>query len=716
VEAEVEGARRVLESIVSRLPGGERRQGQLEMCEAVAEAIARGRHLVVEAGTGVGKSLAYLVPALLSGRRVVVATARKPLQDQLIGKDIPFLAEALSRPVDAAVLKGRSNYLCLAKLAEAGGGAQGELLADRRRRALDRLAEWAETTPSGDLADAPFLVDGGLRSLVTVSARECPGAKACEQGEACLAERALARARDAQLVVTNIDLYCLDVAIGGGLLGEHEAVVIDEAHELEAIASRTFGLELGRRRLTWLAAQLRGVLVADADEPGRVDQAGERLAAALGRVVGQRLEAGDEAIGGALAVADQAVSDAVDVLRKLSRKGDRDGRRERGLRAASSLLEDVRAARTPGPGYVAWVPEGDEPVLHAAPIDVGPALAKLIYTRRTTILTSATLSVGGTLGPIAHRVGLRPELLEAEDPESPPFRELRVGSPFPYRRHAFLYCAVHLPDPRRSPKEFDEAALEEITTLVDAARGRTLALFTTHRMLRLAAEALATRFPWTVLVQEGPPQPALIEQFRKDEQACLLATMGFWQGIDVPGSSLSLVVIDRLPFPPPGDPLLDARREAARQAGRNSFEAVDLPLAATLLAQGAGRLIRSSTDRGVVAVLDRRLATASYKAALLASLPPMRRTVDGEEVRRFLATLAAEGTDPEAGRAEIPPPVKGFPAHVGLDLVLAGGQPGQVVEVLPHGAVVELEDGDITVVRWGQPVTRGGRRRPLLAG
>jgi ATP-dependent DNA helicase DinG len=680
------------------------------MCEAVAEAIAKGEHLVVEAGTGVGKSLAYLVAAVLSHKRVVVATARKPLQDQLIRKDIPFLAAALPGQVDAAVLKGRSNYLCLAKLHEAGGGPQGELLGDGRRQVVGRLAEWAERTDSGDLADAPITLDGGLRSLVTVGARECPGAAACAHGEACLAERALARARDAELVVTNIDLYCLDVAIGGGLLGEHDAVVIDEAHELEAIASRTFGLELGRRRLGWLAGQLRGVLVPDADEPRRLDQAGERLASAFAPLVGQRVEVASESLAAALTAADDAVSGAIEVLRKLSGKGDRDGRRERCLQAASSLQTDIRAARAPKPGEVAWVPDGDEPVLNIAPVDVGPSLADLIFRRRTTVLTSATLSVGGSLRPMAERLGLRAGLLEGQAA----FRELRVESPFPYRRHAFLYVAAHLPEPRHP--DFDDAALEEIAELVEAAGGRTLALFTSHRMLRLAAEALTHRFAWKVLVQDGPPQPGLVEQFREDEQACLLATMGFWQGIDVPGPALNLVVIDRLPFTPPGDPLMDARREAARLARRNPFEAVDLPLAATQLAQGAGRLIRSATDRGVVAVLDRRLAKAGYRTVLLESLPPMRRTIDPQEVRSFLAALARERADPEAELTEIPPPVLGFPAEVGLSLVLAGGRPGQVVELLPHGAVVELDDGNITVVRWGQPVTHDGRRRPLLAG
>lgn len=632
-------ARTALQALVDRLAGGETREGQLEMAAAVADALKTGEHLVVEAGTGVGKSLAYLVAAATSGLRVVVATARKPLQDQLIRKDVPFVASAY--PVEAAVLKGRSNYLCVAKLAEVAAGTadtQGRLITDARTAVLTRLARWVAEPEAGDLADAPVPVDPGLRSLVTVAAQECPGASQCRFGNECLAERALDRARSAQLVVTNIDLYCLDLVLGGGLLGEHDAVIVDEAHELEAIASRTLGLELGRRRLNWLAAQLRGLLVAGSEEPARLDRAGEHLAAALSAFAGSRVDPSDPAIAGVLAAADDAVADVIEVLRKLPDGGVQaapagdDPRRPRAVQAASSLLTDLRTARTPPDGQVAWVPEGTEAVLHLAPVDVGPILATLMHAKRTTILTSATLSVGGSLEPLAARLGLGTAR-----------RTMRVASPFDYRNQALLYCAAHLPDPRRPG--FDAAALDELAGLVEAAGGRTLALFTSHRMLRLAAEAFRSRFPWTVLVQDGPPSPGLVEQFRDDEQACLLATMGYWQGVDVPGPSLTLVAVDRIPFPPLRDPLLDARRDAARVP----FEAIDLPIAATLLAQGAGRLIRSTTDRGVVAVLDPRLARASYRPAILASLPRMRRTVDGAEVRRFLAGLVPappENADP----------------------------------------------------------------------
>ncbi|MDQ4097499.1 MAG: ATP-dependent DNA helicase [Actinomycetota bacterium] len=703
-------ARQALASIVGRLPGGERRDAQLDMCEAVAEALAGGQHLVVEAGTGVGKSLAYLVPAVLSGQRVVIATARKPLQDQLIRKDIPFVATALPAARDAAVLKGRSNYLCLAKLAEAtGGGGQGQLVLDSRRPTLLELASWAETAGAGDLADSPVPVDRGLRALITVGTTECPGARSCAHGEACLAERALDRAREAQLVVTNMDLYCLDAAIGGGLLGEHDAVVFDEAHELEAIATRTFGVEIGRRRFGWLAGQLRGLLVGGSDEPVRLERAGDRLAAAFAPVAGHRVDVTDDSIAPVIAASDEVVSGVVEVLRKLPADEHRDGRRDRCLQAASHLLEDVRAARAPREGEVAWVPEGDDAVLNLAPVDVGPVLARLVFGKRTAVLTSATLSVGGTVAPLANRVGLRAELLDAD---GPPRRELRVGSPFDYRAQALLYCPVHLPDPRQMPKSFDTAALEELSRLVEAARGRTLALFTSHRMLRLAAETLEDRFPWPVLVQDGPPEPGLIERFRDDEQSCLLATMGYWQGVDVPGRSLSLVVIDRLPFASPRDPLLEARREAARDAGHDPFDTVDLPLAATLLAQGAGRLVRSGTDRGVVAVLDRRLAKARYRNALLDALPSMRRTIDGDEVRSYLAAIADGRVPTPVDRrprrlpSSAPQPM---PAQVGLELTLTARGTGRVVELLGHGAVLELTGGGIALVPWGEVVAQAGR-------
>ena len=697
---------------MSRLPGGEHRQGQLDMCEAVAEALEDGHHLVVEAGTGVGKSLAYLVAAVLSGQRVVVATARRPLQDQLIRKDIPFVASALPGGVDAVVLKGRSNYLCLAKLTEAVGGddGQGQLVVDRRRPALLNLAEWAAATESGDLADAPIPLDSGLRSLVTVTSRECPGASSCDHGERCLAERALERAREAQLVVTNMDLYCLDVGIGGGLLGPHDAVIFDEAHELEAIASRTFGLEIGARRFGWLSGQVRGLLTPGADEPAHLERAGEQLEAALTPAAGGRVDVTADAIAPAMAVADAAVSEVVDVIRKIPARERKDGRRDRCLQAASSLLEDVRRARTPGPHDVAWVPESGPATLLVAPVDVGPELARLVFTRRTAILTSATLSVGGSVAPLARRLGL------GRADQSPPFTELRVGSPFDYWNHAVLYCPIHLPDLRRMPKSFDDAAVEELAGLVQAAGGRTLALFTSHRMLRRAAEALRDRFPWTVHVQDGPPEPGLIERFRDDETSCLLATMGYWQGVDVPGRSLNLVVIDRLPFASPKDPLLEARRDVARAAGEDSFDTVDLPLAATLLAQGAGRLIRTTTDRGVVAVLDRRLATSGYKHALLDSLPPMRRSIDGDEVRALLATLAAgeEPPPPPARRPPRPRTGSAVEARIGLAIGV-GARSGAITELLPNGAVVELDGGEVVVVQWGQPVVHDGASRPLAA-
>ncbi|MGH9226029.1 MAG: ATP-dependent DNA helicase, partial [Acidimicrobiales bacterium] len=445
-----------------------------------------------------------------------------------------------------------------------------------------------------------------------------------------------------------------------------------------------------------------------------------QLEAALTPAAGGRTDVTDESIAPAMAAADEAVNAVVEVLRKIPAKERRDGRRDRCLQAASSLLEDVRRARVPRAHDVAWVPEVGPATLLVAPVDVGPELARLVFRRRTAILTSATLSVGGTVAPLARRLGLRADLLAGGDEEAEPggdrapFRELRVGSPFDYRAHAVLYCPVHLPDPRQMPKSFDDAALEELAALVQAAGGRTLALFTSHRMLRKAAEALRDRFPWKVHVQDGPPEPGLIERFRDDETSCLLATMGYWQGVDVPGRSLSLVVIDRLPFASPKDPLLEARRELSRAAGEDSFDTVDLPLAATLLAQGAGRLIRTADDRGVVTVLDRRLAKARYRHALLDSLPPMRRSIDGAEVRAMLTALA-EGREPPAPRPVVRAGTP-VPARVGLAVSL-GDDPrsGSVTELLAQGAVVELSGGEVVIVPWGRPVVHEGARRPLVA-
>jgi ATP-dependent DNA helicase DinG len=613
----------VLSELVSHLPaGGEVRPGQLAMTEAVEEALALGRHLVAQAGTGTGKSLAYLVPAILSGRTVVVATATKALQDQLAEKDLPFIARHLDTPFVASVLKGRANYACRQRLAElADTGAEAALFDERPTGAagaqIPRLVRWAAGTTSGDRAELGFEPLPAAWSAISVTSRECPGAGQCARGAECFAEQARWRAAASTIIVVNLHLYTLDLAARGGLLPEHDAVIIDEAHQLEDVVSSTTGIELTPGRFAALARAARG-LVPDSRAAADVAELATSLGRDLGDHIGHRLRRPEVELGPMLELAHGR-------LERLRADVDRDdgppsAPRLRLLTGLGALVDEIQALMDMSDDAVAWV-EGrpHEPVLRSAPLDVGPFLAEHLWTERTAVLTSATLPE-----TLPERLGLTADRFDRRD----------FDSPFDYGVNGLLYCALHLPEPRSG--EFDEAAATELATLVDAAGGRTLGLFTSWRAVDTIAPLLSEQVAFPVLTQRDLPKPALIERFVSDEETVLLATMGFWQGVDVPGSALSLVVIDRIPFPRPDEPLLQARRELARGA---AFRTIDLPRAAIMLAQGAGRLIRTAADRGVVAVLDRRLGTASYRWDLVRALPPMRRTRDQNEVVAFLRGL-----------------------------------------------------------------------------
>jgi ATP-dependent DNA helicase DinG len=616
--------RQAMERVVAALGAGEDRPGQREMAEAVAASIAQDRHLVVQAGTGTGKSLAYLVPAVLSGKRVVVATATKALQDQLADKDLPFLEKHLGTPFEFAVLKGRSNYLCRQRAREVMGGDDQLELDDNvgeLGREVARLIEWGRTSPTGDRAELDFEPRPRAWASVSVNAMDCPGATRCPSGEDCFAEQARQRAETADVVVVNTHLYGAHLASGGHVLPDHDVVVFDEAHELEDIAAASLGLELGAGRFRNLVRNARPVVEkGDMAALDDLDGAGLRLENGLEPHRGTRLPAGlGDEVGDVVRLAAERAARA----RAAIRKGDGDDpKRARALRAADHLAGDLAFAAEERPGYVSWV-EGPAhaPVLRIAPIDVGELLAEKLWGDVTAILTSATIPPA-----LGERLGLPPDR----------HNQLDVGSPFPYEDHALLYCAAHLPDPR-SPK-YEAAMHEELEALLRLAGGRTLGLFTSWRAMQAAAEALRDKLPWPLLTQADLPKPALVEAFASDEHACLFATMGFWQGIDIPGPALSQVVIDRIPFPRPDEPLMQARRDRARAA---AFRTVDLPRAATLLAQGTGRLIRTATDRGVVAILDPRLAGANYKWDLVRALPPMRRTRHRADVEAFLTEVLA---------------------------------------------------------------------------
>ena len=624
-----------LARVTAALPAGEERLGQVEMAEAVARAVSTERHLVVQAGTGTGKTLAYLVPVILAGRRCVVATATKALQDQLAGKDLPFLAEHLGEEVSYAVLKGRSNYVCLQRVAEVGQGADqlalDGLAALAPEEELRRIRAWSEESPTGDRAELSFEPSPTAWAAVSVSSKECPGAARCPKGDVCFAEQARRAAAEASVVVVNTHLYGLHLESGGVILPEHDVVVIDEAHQLEDTISATFGIELGASRFASLARSVRAILDAP-DLVDQVDASGLDLARSLAPHVGRRLKGRLEPeIADALALASERLERVRAALGRIddSKSGDVEARRQRAVKTTGVVTGEVQYALDPRPGSVTWVEGPDHaPSLRLAPIDVAGDLQASLWSRATAVLTSATIAPSlpvrlGLDGPNDTGVEIRP------------FDQLDVGSPFDYEANALLYCSAHLPDPRQPGHE--EALHDELEALIRAAEGRTLALFTSYRAMDAALDELRGRLPWTLLGQRDLPKPALVERFASEDETCLFATMGFWQGIDVPGPSLSLVTLDRLPFPRPDEPLLQARRERARA---EAFRLVDLPRAVTLLAQGAGRLIRTATDRGVVAVLDSRLATnPRYRWDIVRALPPMHRTRDRTEVEAFLRSL-----------------------------------------------------------------------------
>ena len=488
------------------------------------------------------------------------------------------------------------------------------------------LLAWSQTTKSGDRGDLAFEPSDRAWNMVSVGPRECPGRFNCPSGDRCFAEAARERASLADIVVVNTYLYGAHLASGRAVLPDHDAVVFDEAHELEEVMTSSLGVEVTAGRFRTLAVAGRSLVdQRHAEQLETLAALGDRLQDLIAERVGERVLDGRGRAAGPGRPEDRELGELIDRSAELARRitdalrssgsqgsllGGNDGididrpnRTTRAVTAATHLADDLHRLQARTEGEVAWV-DGTRrnPRLRLSPIDIGPALASLLWGEVTAVMTSATIPPH-----LVERVGLT-----GFDTE-----ELDVGSPFDYRAHSLLYVARHLPDRRAAGA--DEALHEELALLLDAAGGRTLALFTSRRATERAADALAPDLPYALLLQGDLPKGRLLEQFARDETSCLFATMGFWQGVDIPGPALSLVTLDRLPFPRPDDPLLQARRD---RAGGNAFSLVDLPRAATLLAQGAGRLIRTADDRGVVAVLDPRLATASYRGVLLSDIAP----------------------------------------------------------------------------------------------
>lgn len=638
-----------LAAVLRAKPNAAHRAGQSQMVEAVATAISNRSHLAVEAGTGTGKSLAYLIPAVLSGERVAIATATKSLQNQLADTDLPFLAEHLGVPVSWAVIKGRQSYVCMAKIVERFGpdldGNAPQLFADETD-SVDVVVEWIKSGGSGDRDDLPVTVADDVWRQVSVSGMECPGRKACPQGAQCCAEAAVDAARDAQITITNHHLYALHLASGRRVLPDHDLVIFDEAHKVEAASSAAFGVDVGGGRLLAFAANTQRLLPPDRrDELMRDIRLGaERLSAEIGRLAEVRLIPAEGALGDAILGAIRAVAAATKALPKTEEDAPIAGAVARARAQGGHIQADFGMALDMPAGHVAWA-EPVRNVVRVAPIAVDLPIAANLLVHHPTILTSATLTTGGSFAPLARRLGLigehlvdDPAAFDVEDPLPRTYDALRVDGSFDYSKQGLLYVASDLPDPRQP--DWPEAAGAEVRALAAAGGGRALVLTTSYRMMERAAEALQG-LPFGVLVQGELPKRRLIAEFSENETATLVATMGYWEGIDVPGPSLSLVVIDRIPFPRPDDPLMEARREAVTNRGGSAFAEVDLPHASVLLAQGAGRLIRNENDRGVIAVLDRRLTAMQYGQRILRSLPRLLRTSDRERAIRFLQDVSS---------------------------------------------------------------------------
>jgi len=618
----------LLQSVIDTLPNVEQRSGQIAMAEAISQAIENKRHLIVQAGTGTGKTLGYLVPAINSGKRVVVSTYTKALQDQLAKHDLPLLASALEpiigRSIDWAVLKGRNNYLCAQRISEIQEPKHHKLDLDefspQVQSDIDKLVKWSEDTSTGDAGDLRWTPRDMAWKQVSIGSDECPGASRCPSGDVCFAERARDFASVADVVVVNTHIYGLDVATDGALLPEHEVVIFDEAHQLEDVMSSSVSMSISPGSINHVNSALRAIVRDDAMS-GSLQQIGNEFGGLIAQHLDKRIPLPlPDDIQDVLNRLRLKLDEAIAGLRAVNTSDESAKQRIlRGQTLSTRLVEVIDGSLTAGSRTVAFVSGSkDRPTLELAPLNVGPSLREGIWSKRTAILASATIPLA-----LPARIGLTDDEIDSID----------VGSPFDYENSAVLYCAKHLPapnDPRR-----DEAVLDEIEHLINAANGRTLALFTTYRAMHQAADEMARRLEFKIWRQDDLPKMALVDAFAQEESSCLFATAGFFQGVDVPGQTLSLVIIDKIPFPRPDDPLLSARRD---EVGRSAFNEIDIPLAATQLAQAAGRLIRSRKDSGVVAILDPRLATKGYGKQLVSTLPPMKRTIQFDDVANFFAS------------------------------------------------------------------------------
>ena len=643
--------------------GGEPRSGQIEMAEAVANALSDRHHLLVQAGTGTGKSLAYLVPALVSGKKVLVATATLALQRQLVERDLPKIKAALDkelkRDITFAIYKGVGNYLCLQKMNNSEGDPENQAVLEVSALESDakRLRAWAESPKaSGDRDDAPD-VDRRVWAANSVSGRECMGADECPYGHKCFAALAKAKAQTADVVVTNHTLLAIEIVDSHPILPERDAVILDEAHEFMDRTTQAVTEELTAPRVIRAAAMARKHMPgkasdaftkaadkfadavddysddvkADPSKAGRLDELPKQFESSMRGI--------KEAVAAILQLinADAEVIDPNTMAERARVKG-----------ALNEISQTVTKLLKPGHTHVLWF-ESTYSTIYLAPLSVSDVLRRNLLTETPVIATSATLTVGKSFDAIAKNIGFVIGEKSEEDEEEEDagvidpanLQILDVGSPFDFTNQGMLYLPKHLPEPGRDGPSIE--ALTELGELIEAAGGRTLALFSSWRGVEMADEHLRkvlAELKLPIITQRrGDAVGPLVDKFASIPNSILLGTISLWQGIDVPGPSCTLVAIDRIPFPRPDEPVMSARAAEADASGGSGFMQISLPRAALLLAQGTGRLIRSIDDRGVVAILDSRIVNKRYGSILLNSMPPFWRTNDGVVIKDALKRL-----------------------------------------------------------------------------
>ncbi|MDQ6950169.1 MAG: ATP-dependent DNA helicase [Mariprofundales bacterium] len=608
VERKVRGLFAADGALAQALPGFQAREAQLALALEITRAMEGGDSLIAEAETGTGKTLAYLIPALVGEGKVLISTHTKALQDQLMHRDIPAVQRALGRNRAIALLKGRSNYLCPHRLQQALTSHQMELWMESP---LLKVKQWGERSRDGDLSGLgfdPFV--RGIGGLITATAEQCLGSK-CGQFSRCPLMSARQKAHDADVVISNHSLLLADARLKAGEFGavlpDFDHYVIDEAHGLPKLASQHFGVQLGRRRLMQWLRDVQLALEEQGDEPALMAELAEAGAALLQQWTTWELAALSAGWDAAVAPFFKAEFDDDELIRLDAR--------------ARSICADFAAVAEPEPGFVAWEDgEGDFRRWQAAPVETGPVLDRYLWQIPASfVLLSATFRVSNSFAYIKHHVGL-PEALESYH-----------SSPFDYPSQALIYLPRHL-----IPGGDERLVVEAMESLLRASSGRAFVLFTAHSALRRIAPQLAQQLPWPVLIQgEGVGRDALLQQFRQQGNSVLCGTRSFWEGVDVPGAALSMVIIDKMPFAPPNDPLLAERIRRCEADGGNGFRDIQLPEAIAVLRQGVGRLIRSEQDRGVMAILDSRLRQKFYGREVLRNLPPAPLCDDLAEVRWF---------------------------------------------------------------------------------